>query len=223
LIILYSLGLDTTDGITDKLVRVTLSQLPYFLPDEIMVKQLLEGLRRYGKVCQIKKITNRGYFEGDAVVLMDIKKVDGITWQPLARKLYLDPWDMEVTASFRGAPPICYGCRESGHIREHCPKMENVKCYNCYGKGHFARQCKNPTRTEKEALDEYVRLAALRDSELRQAETTDIVAPRNKKILGSKKLLGSKRLLRNKKIPRRHQPTRNREPNDRAPEFRRQW
>ncbi|SAM09762.1 hypothetical protein [Absidia glauca] len=105
-------GTPANDGITDKLVRVTLSQLPYFLPDSTMVKELLDGLRRYGKVCQIKKITNRGYFEGDAVVLMDIKPVEGITWQPLARKLYLEPWDMEVTAAFRGAPPICYGCRD---------------------------------------------------------------------------------------------------------------
>jgi hypothetical protein len=166
-------GTPANDGITDKLVRVTLCQLPYFLSDDVLVKQLLEGLRRYGKVCQIKKISNRGYFEGDAIVLMDINAVNGIKWQPLERKLYLEPWDMEVTASFRGAPPICYGCRESGHIRKDCPKMKNTTCYNCYGKGHFARHCKNPARTEKEALDEYVRMAALRDAEKEQLEANE--------------------------------------------------
>ncbi|KAI8084430.1 uncharacterized protein BX664DRAFT_330489, partial [Halteromyces radiatus] len=103
--ILYK-GTPANEGTSDQLVRLTLSQLPYFLPDDVLCKELLDGLRRYGKVCQIKKITNRGYFEGDALVLLDTKPIKDIQWQTLDRRLYLEPWDMEVSASYRGAPPV---------------------------------------------------------------------------------------------------------------------
>lgn len=168
-------GTPANDGSTDKLVRVTLSQLPYFLPDDVLLKELLEGLRRYGKVCQVKKISNRGYFEGDALVILDIQPVDGVKWQPLERKLHMEPWELDVIASFRGAPPICYRCKESGHVKDNCPKMANVTCYNCQGKGHYARRCKEKTRSEREALDEYIRKAAIRDAEREPGTTIDLV------------------------------------------------
>lgn len=165
-------GTPANDGLTDKLVRVSLSQLPYFLPDDVLVKDLLAGLRRYGKVCQLKKITNRGYFEGDVIALLDIKPMENLTWLPLERRLYLEPWDMAVSAAFRGAPPVCFGCKESGHIRENCPKMANVRCYNCKGKGHYARRCKEKTRTETEAMDNFVKDQASKDIKTAQ-ETSD--------------------------------------------------
>ncbi|SAL99385.1 hypothetical protein [Absidia glauca] len=242
-------GTPANDGITDKLVRVTLSQLPYFLTDDVLVKQLLEGLRRYGKVCQIKKISNRGYFEGDAIVLMDINAVEGIKWQPLERWTQLD-----FSSSFSWVKPMLYvlsmqennnparqdltldildllslsdlstilnffynkkhsftilkyasiwlirqeetvlgtmghggygvvpgGLRLSAMAAANrdilysrrLPQNEEHHLLQLLWKGHFARQCKNPARTEKEALDEYVRLSAIRDAEKDQQDVLE--------------------------------------------------
>lgn len=102
---------------------------------------LRDSLSRFGKVCQVKRLTNRGYLEGEMVVILDYNPQDHIEWIPLERRLYLITWDMIVPASFKGAPPICFLCRQSGHIRKFCPRLEPVTYYNCKGKGHYARHC----------------------------------------------------------------------------------
>jgi hypothetical protein len=104
----------------------------------------------------VKRLTNRGYFEGEAVVILDISPQDNNPWLPLERRLHLATWDIVVPASFKGAPPICFLCRQSGHIRKNCPRLEHVTCFNCKGKGHYARHCPEPKANEGQQLDDYL-------------------------------------------------------------------
>jgi hypothetical protein len=153
--ILYK-GVPANDGANDKLVRLSLSQLPFFVSRQELSDGLRQSLGRFGKVCQVKRLTNRGYFEGEAVVILDISPQDDAPWHQLERRLHLATWDIVVPASFKGAPPICFLCRQSGHIRKNCPRLEHVTCFNCKGKGHYARHCPEPKANEGQQLDDYL-------------------------------------------------------------------
>lgn len=75
--------------------------------------------------------------------------------QPLQRMLYLETWDTFTTASFKGAAPICYYCRQAGHIRNACPELAKRVCFGCGERGHTKRFCRvKPTETE--LLDSYI-------------------------------------------------------------------
>ncbi|KAI9309664.1 hypothetical protein BJ944DRAFT_258196, partial [Cunninghamella echinulata] len=56
--------------------------------------------------------------------------------------LYLSFWDSYMPATYKGAPPVCFQCRQSGHIRKDCPMMKQITCSRCLVKGHIARFCK---------------------------------------------------------------------------------
>jgi hypothetical protein len=66
------------------------------------------------------------------------------------------PGHLGYCASFKGAPPICFLCRQSGYIRKNCPRLEHVTCFNCKGKGHYARHCPEPKANERQQLDDYL-------------------------------------------------------------------
>ncbi|KAI7876048.1 hypothetical protein K492DRAFT_182083 [Lichtheimia hyalospora FSU 10163] len=72
--------------------------------------------------------------------------------------LYLEAWDVFAPASYKGAAPICYYCRQSGHIRNACPELMKRVCFGCGNKGHTRRFCrvKEPEeKTDTELLREY--------------------------------------------------------------------
>ncbi|KAG1577024.1 hypothetical protein G6F48_012914 [Rhizopus delemar] len=129
------------------------------IPEEDkLLEELLLSLRHYGKVCQIKQFFCGGYFEGKLSVLMDVStpSEDALTIRPLDRMLYLPAWDTYVPASFKGASPVCYYCRKSGHIRGACPSLVKRLCSNCGIRGHTVRYCTTPPVTESEELDNYL-------------------------------------------------------------------
>lgn len=94
------------------------------------------------------KVHHRWFFEGLVFVLIDNtgtyedEKGNQVPVKPLSRMLYLQTWDNYVPATFRGAPPVCYYCRQVRHIRSKCPILANKECYRCGHLGHTARVCK---------------------------------------------------------------------------------
>ncbi|GAN01830.1 hypothetical protein MAM1_0012c01265 [Mucor ambiguus] len=85
------------------------------------------------------------------------KNADGQEYevQPLRCIMYLSAWDVYVPATYRGAPPICHFCRQSGHIRATCPVLAKRQCFKCRKLGHMARFCREEETPFEEALDEY--------------------------------------------------------------------
>lgn len=139
-------GTPYKDGVKSHLVRVHM-HLHVAEEKDVLVKKVIESMSNYGKVCDIKKYTMRGFFEGQLSVLLDITetKVNNSALQPLSRMLYLESWDCFVSASFRGAPPVCYHCRKSGHIKKDCPTLRKIKCFKCLEFGHTSRFCRSKT------------------------------------------------------------------------------
>ncbi|GAN11771.1 hypothetical protein MAM1_0922d11363 [Mucor ambiguus] len=115
----------------------------------------------YGKVYQIKKYTIEGFFEGHISFMIDTavkhKNAEGKEYevQPLSRMMYLSAWDVYVPATYRGAPPICHFCRQSGHIRATCTVLAKRQCFKCRKLGHTARFCREEETPFEEALEEY--------------------------------------------------------------------
>lgn len=130
------------------------------------LSDLMSSLEYYGKVLQVKKYTRNGFFEGHVSVLLDTsvgyKDAEGklVEAKPLERMLYMCEWDCFAVAAFRGAPPVCHFCRQSGHIRSACPTLAKRKCFACGVVGHTARFCKAKKglvpRSEGEDLDAYL-------------------------------------------------------------------
>ncbi|KAG1317372.1 hypothetical protein G6F62_012932 [Rhizopus arrhizus] len=75
---------------------------------------------------------------------------------PLDRMLYLTAWDPYVPASFKGASPVCYYCRKSGHIRAACPSLAKQIRSSCGIRRHTIRYCTTLPVTEQEELDNYL-------------------------------------------------------------------
>lgn len=144
----------TKSDTAPKMVRVHLSYVPK--KQAALVEGIFESMRRYGKICEIKKMLYDGFFEGQVSVLLDINDDDNeVKYQPLQRMLYMEYWDRYLPASFKGAPPVCYQCRQSGHIRKHCPMMKQLTCSRCLEKGHTARFCKMKEADFQKELCQY--------------------------------------------------------------------
>ncbi|KAK4512639.1 Vacuolar protein-sorting-associated protein 27 [Mucor velutinosus] len=129
---------------------------------ETFVEDLQSSLEYYGKVYQIKKYTIDGFFEGHISFMIDTavkyKNTEGKEYvvQPMSRMMYLSAWDdVYVPATYRGAPPVCHFCRQSGHIRAACPVLLKRQCFKCRKLGHNATFCNEEETTFEEALDEY--------------------------------------------------------------------
>ncbi|KAI8087071.1 hypothetical protein BDF21DRAFT_222749 [Thamnidium elegans] len=57
--------------------------------------------------------------------------------------LYLEAWDTFVPASFKGAQPVCYYCRQAGHVKKNCPSLKLLKCFKYGDSGHTKRRCRS--------------------------------------------------------------------------------
>jgi Zinc knuckle len=148
-------GTPSNDGAESKLVRVSLSHLPLEDPDDLC-DGLLNSLRYYGRVVQLKRFTKDGFFEGEAAAILDCSPMNGKEYQKLDRMLYLMEWDLHVPASFKGAPPVCYHCRQAGHVKATCPSLARIICFHCRQNGHTAKNCKKRVTTFQEEMDDYV-------------------------------------------------------------------
>ncbi|KAI9309788.1 hypothetical protein BX666DRAFT_2126569 [Dichotomocladium elegans] len=132
------------DKVDTTFTRVNLT-LFQFEDEATLISKLKKSMAIYGKVCQIKMLTNRGFFEGELSILLDTSGRDDddpSPVQPLDRKLFLSEWDTLAPASWKGAPPVCYYCRQAGHVRKDCPALQNLTCYKCHRKGHIRRNCR---------------------------------------------------------------------------------
>ena len=157
-------GTPSADGAENKMIKINLSHLPLEDPEDLRIG-LMNSLSEYGRVVQIKRYTTSGYFEGEAMVLIDCAANETTTFQRLERMLYLTEWDTYVPASYKGAPPVCYHCRQAGHIKKECPKLANLTCFNCQMRGHTTRSCKNKTSTFRNDIQGYLDAKANRKKE----------------------------------------------------------
>lgn len=135
-----------------EMVKIHLSNVPLALPEDLK-DSLLESLAIYGKVCQIRMVKHWGYFTGDITILMDRNQTTR-TFEPLQRMMYLSTWQRYYPASFKGAPPVCYHCRQSNHLKKDCPILAAILCYSCHGKVHIARNCHSNIRAHESDSDD---------------------------------------------------------------------
>jgi hypothetical protein len=131
------------EGAEKNFARVNMSHLPLTSREELS-QGLCQSMARYGKVCQIIiYTTDGGYFEGDATVVLDCTTPEpGTTYDELMRMLYLESWNNYFPATFQGAPPVCYMCRLTGHVKKDCPELAALRCYKCNELGHVRYDCK---------------------------------------------------------------------------------
>jgi hypothetical protein len=133
-----------------RLTKVNLTHLPLEHQDEIKAG-LMHSMEKYGQVCQIKLYTTaRGHFEGEAAVLLDTtQKGEDHHSEELTRMIYLEKWDNYHPATFKGAPPVCYMCRLSGHVKKDCPEMAKIRCFKCNENGHMRKDCTNERQQKR--------------------------------------------------------------------------
>jgi Zinc knuckle len=154
------------EGADKHFVKVNMSHLPLDRQEELKAG-LLQSMVRYGRVCQIKLYTTaRGYFEGEGTVILDCTATNPQQqMEALTRMIYLEKWDNYYPATFLGAPPVCYMCRLSGHIKKDCPELAKIRCFKCNETGHMRHDCPKKTTkkvrqelSESKLLDQYIEL-----------------------------------------------------------------
>lgn len=162
-------GNPSVAGAENPLVRVQLTLTQIASGDELK-QRLLSSLRYYGQVYQVRRILRNGYFEGRMTITLDpsvgYHDEEGKLQdpQPLQRMLYLEAWDIFAPVSYKGAAPICYYCRQAGHIRSKCPDLAKRRCFGCGQTGHTKRFCRSKP-SETELLDQYLQASATRDAQ----------------------------------------------------------
>ncbi|KAJ8654752.1 hypothetical protein O0I10_009643 [Lichtheimia ornata] len=168
----------TVSGSENPLIRVQLSLL-HIDSDQAIRDGLLSSLRYYGKVYQIRRILYDGYFEGQLTVTIDPSegyedsKGEHHEAQPLQRMLYLETWDTFAPASFKGAAPVCYYCRQAGHIRNNCPELARRVCFECGVAGHTRKFCKAKV-TDTQAIDLYEQAKSQKTEQETQRPVKDV-------------------------------------------------
>ncbi|KAL7326113.1 hypothetical protein PS15p_208501 [Mucor circinelloides] len=139
-------------------VQMTMVRMPNM---NTFLEDLLRSLKYYGKVYQVKKYKIDGYFEGHVSFMIDTTaqytddEGNAYEVQPLSQMLYLSAWDVYVPAMYKGAPPVCHFCRQSGQIRAACPTLAKRKCFKCHNLGHTARFYREEEKSFDEALEDY--------------------------------------------------------------------
>ena len=108
--------------------------------------------------------------------------------------LYLEEWDCFAPASFKGAQPMCYYCRKSGHVKKDCEALQALTCFQCGNKGHIRRNCRasefynQPSRKEtsfEEDLDQYTQ----KRDEVFEASTKDDPSTNGEELLVDSEVL----------------------------------
>ena len=163
---------------------------------EVRKQGLLSSLRYFGKVYQIRRVLRNGYFEGRMTITLDpsVGHIDDNgnlhDPHPLQRMLYLESWDVFAPASYKGAAPICYYCRQAGHIRSTCPDLAKRKCFGCGRTGHTRRFCSTkPTApatntisepSETQLLDQYLQQStSAHDENEENADSNNVTTVEN--------------------------------------------
>jgi hypothetical protein len=175
-------GSPSIDNAQGSMTRVQLDVLR-IAKAESLKDDLLRSLGHYGQVYQIKQYKYRNYFEGQITILIDTSKRGlvedatdvAIKPQPLTRMMYLDAWDIYVPASFKGAPPVCFYYRQSGHIHAKCPELACRECFQCGKTGHTKRYCMGREESDEGgSLDTYIRdIRNQKQKEAKKAELTE--------------------------------------------------
>ena len=185
-------GISANDNSPIQLRNVRIAMIPFAAPvsdvdveiqrvknTEALVSDLQLSLAPYGKVCKIQRLLYEGFFEGEISVLLDSRPTEnGDAVQPLTRMLYLHQFQKYCPASFKGASPVCYHCRQTGHIVAKCPKLASIKCYKCNGNGHIARFCKKQDDDEAKTNDK-------NSAESQKTDTSLSKKPANAKFDGA--------------------------------------
>jgi hypothetical protein len=173
-------GSPSNDGAENKLTKISFSHLPLEDPEDLC-SGLQNSLQYYGRVVQIKRSTKDGHFEGDASVILDRTPIKGKEFQELKRMMYLMEWDIHAPASFKGAPPVCFQCRQVGHIKAECPRLASIKCFQCQKRGHTARKCPNREQSFDNEIDSYIQVREKQEKEI-QEERNEVTLIEKKKV-----------------------------------------
>jgi hypothetical protein len=142
-------GSPWVDQARRRTVKVNLTHVPLKLFNSLGTA-LRIAMTPYGDVLQIRKYTDvNGRFFGEASVILDRgEEKEGKDLAELARMIYLEPEDVYMSATYQGAPKVCFHCRLAGHERQECPELASLQCYKCKGFGHLRRHCRNSARKE---------------------------------------------------------------------------
>ena len=90
---------------------VNLTRLSYGIQQEAIV----EALRPYGRVLQVKMDQYRGVYVGVRNILMEIS-------QPIPSSIRVaEHW---CNVFYPGQVPTCFACRQAGHTRANCPRAQ---------------------------------------------------------------------------------------------------
>ena len=88
---------------------VNVTRLSYGIPDDVIV----DALRPYGQVINVKMDSYKGVYVGVRNVLMEITT-------PIPSSIRIaDHW---CNVFYPGQVPTCFSCREAGHTRANCPR-----------------------------------------------------------------------------------------------------
>ena len=156
------LGTPWVDEVRRTTVKVNLCHVPLSYHGDLGQK-LLPTMQHYGKVLQIRKYTNSfGKFCGEASVILDRgDDLEDEMYPELSRMIFLEEEDIYISASYQGAPRICFHCRIAGHERQECPELASVQCFGCKGLGHIRRHCKKIVESHMSNNDKHIKVATL--------------------------------------------------------------
>lgn len=79
-------------------------------------------------------------------------------------------WELYIPASFKEAPPVCYHCRQAGHVNATCPSLANTQCFHCHQNGHTTRNHKARIASFREEVDVYAVARKEKENSVRKEE-----------------------------------------------------